>query len=156
MSSQKRNNINSIGQKAVKNRRLNCETNLSVNIMSSVNKTNLIEVMERPDKSENDKKSYRVIRLANGLTALLVSNPAAANGVNDSSAHQTSIEASFASSDNENESDESADESDEDENGNDGTKLAACSLCVDVGSFSDPRNIQGLAHFLGEYFKNHT
>lgn len=27
-------------------------------------------------------------------------------------------------------------------------KLAACSLCIDVGSFSDPRDIQGLSHFL--------
>lgn len=32
--------------------------------------------------------------------------------------------------------------------GDDKEKLAACSLCIDVGSFSDPRDIQGLAHFL--------
>lgn len=158
MSSQKRSNINSISQKRVKSRRLNSEIDPSVKIMSSVNKTNLIEVMESPDKSENDKKSYRVIRLANGLTALLVSSPASAKSAVDSSANQRSIEASSASSDdeNDNESDESGEESDDDENGNDGTKLAACSLCVDVGSFSDPRNIQGLAHFLGEYFINHA
>lgn len=30
----------------------------------------------------------------------------------------------------------------------DGEKLAAAALCVGVGSFSDPRNVQGLAHFL--------
>lgn len=29
-----------------------------------------------------------------------------------------------------------------------GEKLAAAALCVGVGSFSDPRNVQGLAHFL--------
>lgn len=29
-----------------------------------------------------------------------------------------------------------------------GEKLAAAALCVGVGSFSDPRHVQGLAHFL--------
>lgn len=34
-----------------------------------------VEVMETPGKSENDKKTYRVIRLRNGLKAILVSDP---------------------------------------------------------------------------------
>lgn len=77
-----------------------------------------IEVLETPEKSENDRKSYRVIRLANGLKALLISVPV-----------ENAAEIGKSS------------ESD---------KLAACSLGVDVGSFSDPREIQGLAHFLGK------
>ncbi|XP_018306505.1 nardilysin-like [Mycetomoellerius zeteki] len=37
-------------------------------------KRNGVEYLERPVKSENDKKEYRVIRLPNGFTALLISN----------------------------------------------------------------------------------
>lgn len=48
--------------------------------------------------------------------------------------------------------DEDDDEEDEDDDDDDAAekkeKLAACSLCIDVGSFSDPRDIQGLSHFL--------
>lgn len=125
----------------------------------------LVEVMETPDKSENDKKSYRVVRLANGLKALLISDPnqnSASHGdSNDDHTHKHRHE-SVAASDGEDEETESEGEekhledSDDDEAGDDDThrekrgKLAACSLCVDVGSFSDPRDVQGLAHFLGK------
>lgn len=86
-----------------------------------------VEVFEVPDKSENDKKSYRVIRLINGLKVLLISTSTQSIPT-EQLINSTNVE-------DENESD---------------NKLAACSLCVDVGSFSNPRDIQGLAHFLGK------
>lgn len=53
---------------------------------------------------------------------------------------------------NEEDADDDADEGEEYDAGGGGggekERLAACSLCIDVGSFSDPRDIQGLAHFL--------
>lgn len=82
-----------------------------------------VAVLETPVKSENDKKSYRLIRLPNGLKVLLISTPSNKTGDN------ASAELS--------------------------SKLAACAVCVDVGSFSDPLNIPGMAHFLGN-FKSST
>lgn len=81
-----------------------------------------VEILEAPYKSENDEKLYRAIRLNNGLTALLISTPQ----------RHTLVE----------------------RNGN-GTQVhthqrsAAVSLAVDVGSLSDPRDAQGLAHLIG-------
>lgn len=70
-----------------------------------------VTVLETPIKSEGDKKEYRLIKLANGLKALLVSKS------NDGT------------------STESED-------------LAAADLTITVGSFQDPSNAMGLAHFL--------
>ncbi|XP_018368701.1 PREDICTED: nardilysin-like [Trachymyrmex cornetzi] len=67
-----------------------------------------VEYLENPVKSENDKKDYRVIRLINDLTALLVSD---INLKTDDSQNKE-------------------DERDE--------KKAVCGLCVEVGCFSDP------------------
>lgn len=64
-----------------------------------------------PVKSEGDKKNYRLIRLSNGLKALLISKK----------------------------DDEGLTKSEE---------IAAACLAVKVGSFDDPRNAMGLAHFL--------
>lgn len=86
-----------------------------------------VEVLQVPDKSENDKKSYRVIRLPNGLKALLIST------ANKEVAERE-------------QSDDDVNDPRNEKRGN----LAACSLCVDVGSYSDPRDVQGLAHFLGK------
>lgn len=139
-------------------------TQLPTQAFGGNNKTNFskmtvtaVEVMETPDKAESDKKNYRVIRLANGLTALLISDPIAAEGTNgnqpkephpvaDEQCESDSESAASASSGEEDEDDE------EERPSRDGKeKLAACSLCVGVGSFSDPRDIQGLAHFLGKW-----
>lgn len=128
------------------------------NTMQIVQK-NETEILEAPDKSEIDKKLYRVIRLSNGLTALLIYDPVAdTKTIADFSncnvkMNGTHVNAAAASDDDETESEASDDEEDatEDETRE---KLAACSLSVDVGSFSDPRDVQGLAHFLGEY-RNH-
>ncbi|KAG5339105.1 NRDC protein, partial [Acromyrmex heyeri] len=69
------------------------------------------EHLHQPDKSENDKKEYRAIRLSNGLEALLISDK-----------HLTT------SSSQENK--------------------ATCSLCVDVGNFSDPPEFPGISYIL--------
>ncbi|XP_014231468.1 nardilysin [Trichogramma pretiosum] len=124
-----------------------------------------VEYLEAPFKSESDKKEYRVIKLPNGLVALLISDPSGA---------QESQGKEAATSDEETEDDEEHDEEDKtDEEGDDesegscfeedeesgvekkgkksseeGEKMAACALCVGVGSFSDPPEIPGLAHFL--------
>ncbi|KAL7032015.1 hypothetical protein ACKWTF_007199 [Chironomus riparius] len=66
-----------------------------------------MEVLSTPIKSENDKKNYRLIKLENGLKALLISK------------------------------------TDDEE----GKTVAAASLCVYVGSYENPPNVLGLAHF---------
>ena len=98
------------------------------------NKTSSVEVLDTPVKSENDKKSYRVIRLENGLKALLISVPSKKDSLpkptsNDNKQEKATVDTSEESELN--------------------SKLAACSVCVDVGSFSNPPEVQGMAHFLG-------
>ncbi|XP_018370249.1 PREDICTED: nardilysin-like [Trachymyrmex cornetzi] len=83
-----------------------------------------VEYLDQPDKSENDKKEYRAIRLPNGLEALLISD----EYLTTSSSEE---------------------------------KKAACSLCVNVGNFSDPPEFPGISNVVGyeymffrEYKKN--
>lgn len=85
-----------------------------------------IEIMETPLKSKYDGKSYRLIRLNNGLTALLVST--LENTMNSSEKRVDKAEhVSFHQ------------------------KKSACSLRIEVGSFSNPRDAQGLAHLIGNF-----
>ncbi|XP_077862636.1 nardilysin-like [Saccoglossus kowalevskii] len=120
-------------------------------------------------KSPNDSREYRVIELENGLTALLISD------IKSASEKCTQDDADDEDDDDDSDlSDESCDsededymeDSDEDEEGVDGgesdeeggnprksaasksVKMAAAALCIGVGSFSDPTDIPGLAHFL--------
>lgn len=74
--------------------------------------TKELEVLLTPEKSLSDQKEYSLIKLQNGLKALLVKNPTNCD-----------------------------DESHKDNS-------AAVSLCIDVGSFEDPLEVQGLFHFL--------
>lgn len=160
MSSHKRicdglNNSSPSKVRCVKSESNQCAKEVStVQTFKLLNKDEMdsVEVMETPDKSENDKKSYRVIRLKNGLKALLISDPTQKAALPSDDADK--FTAAATTSDDEEESEES-EQSDDDEmesssHGEKRGKLAACSLCVDVGSFSDPREIQGLAHFLGK------
>ncbi|XP_074109698.1 nardilysin [Cotesia typhae] len=121
------------------------------------------DYLDTPVKSDNDKKEYRVIKLQNGLTALLI-----ADTHNISSEQYTNeYEAASSSSEEESEEDDDDEESEEDSSEEeDGEmemseeddkrpqvlkreeKMAACALCVGVGSFSDPPEIPGMAHFL--------
>lgn len=97
-----------------------------------------VEILTTPVKSENDKKSYRVIRLENGLKALLISVPSKEQSLLEHSTNDIKHEPSTTSRGDE----DKVKEIDE-------QKLAACALCVDVGNYSDPSDVQGLAHFLG-------
>lgn len=74
-----------------------------------MNEVEKVQVLETPIKSEGDKKDYRVIKLPNGLKALLI--------------YKT-------------------------DDGSSSENIAAASMTVEVGSFDDPPNVMGLAHFL--------
>merc|ERR1719430_2559330 len=121
-----------------------------------------VEILANPRKSINDKKEYRVIRLENGLRCLLISDVAyPLDKLDQEELEEDSIEEE--SDGNEESSDEEGDESSdigdgesEDEEGgrpgggarSTGLKMAAAGLMVHMGSFSDPDDIPGLAHFL--------
>ncbi|XP_011306829.1 nardilysin [Fopius arisanus] len=118
-----------------------------------------VEYLDIPIKSDNDKKEYRVIKLPNGLTALLIADLYTANGAcgNDEISEADTDESSTDGSDAECSSSSDASELMESYSDDECTspkapkkdeKMAACGLCVGVGSFSDPPEIQGLAHFL--------
>jgi nardilysin len=80
--------------------------------MQSERKMNQVQVLKNPIKSTGDKKEYRLIRLPNHVTALLVRK----------------VNANPSDADSED--------------------LAAANVTVKIGSFDDPTNVQGLAHFL--------
>lgn len=81
-----------------------------------------VERLESPETyKKTDKHFYRVIKLKNGLKALLISD--LTKDANKNIITSRDVE---------------------------GT--ASCSLCVGSGSSLDPRNLQGLAHLVGESF----
>ncbi|XP_028421787.1 nardilysin isoform X1 [Perca flavescens] len=119
-------------------------------------------------KSPSDPKQYRYIVLDNGLRALLISDysgPAASEG-EDSDDEDEGEEEEEEEEDNDSEDEmedesEEEEEDDDDEMGSDdedddkgkkkkgnAEKQSAAALCVGVGSFSDPSDLPGLAHFL--------
>ncbi|XP_063628856.1 nardilysin-like [Cydia splendana] len=115
-------------------------------------RTEKVEVLPEPIKSEADKKLYKTIRLENGLTALLISDPTGLDVVDEESSEEESSSSDDTSGP---ESDTQSERSGtSDQHGNkrrnefNEEKLAACALCVGVGSYSDPPDIQGLAHFV--------
>jgi nardilysin len=71
---------------------------------------NQVKVLETPIKSEGDTKDYRLIKLPNGLKALLIRY--------------------------------------NEENSSESEDIAAIKVVVNIGSFNDPPNAMGLAHFL--------
>ncbi|KAJ8395493.1 hypothetical protein AAFF_G00032270 [Aldrovandia affinis] len=93
-------------------------------------------------KSPSDPKHYRYIELSNGLRALLISDMSGAGN----------IASDEESEDGEQEQDSDFEELDEDSDGKkkkgSSEKQSAAALCVGVGSFSDPEDLPGLAHFL--------
>uniref|UniRef100_A0A6N2MFF6 Peptidase M16 N-terminal domain-containing protein n=1 Tax=Salix viminalis TaxID=40686 RepID=A0A6N2MFF6_SALVM len=125
-------------------------------------------------KSPNDKRLYRVIELENGLCALLVHDPEIyPDGVPDEIPDEARTVEDSENDDGEEEDDDDDDADDgddddeeedeemeggeedcegEEEKGKGGaslqTKKAAAAMCVAMGSFSDPAEAQGLAHFL--------
>ncbi|XP_046670211.1 nardilysin [Homalodisca vitripennis] len=126
-------------------------SSLSNNKIGQVKLSEGYAILPPPNKSEFDKKEYSVIRLSNGLTALLISDKSNILNLEDMNENSdgTSVESDSETSDVE--TDGSSVGSDEVQNpikGGCEEKLAACALCIGVGSFSDPENIPGLAHFL--------
>ncbi|XP_054271707.1 nardilysin [Macrosteles quadrilineatus] len=107
--------------------------------------------LEPPNKSQSDVKEYSVIKLPNGLTALLISDKSQIinlDELNESSESESSdSESSESGSSSQNEVSEDEDDVPK-KTINCDQKLAACALCIGVGSFSDPEEIPGLAHFL--------
>ncbi|OQR74835.1 nardilysin-like [Tropilaelaps mercedesae] len=104
-------------------------------------------------KSENDKRSYRLIELSNGLKAMLVSSAAQqpqsavkrvsldllSKYVSKGAISGKPVASSCGRSHCSTNFDEARHRSE---------KMAAAALVVKVGSFQDPVNIAGLAHFL--------
>ncbi len=108
-----------------------------------------ITTLPSPDKSESDKKTYKVIRLANNLTALLVSDGPELYHIEDFyKIPDSSSESSYSSSSEEEIDDDPAYESCQTLENVKNDKFAACALSVNVGGFCDPAEIPGLAHFL--------
>ncbi|EFN65226.1 Nardilysin [Camponotus floridanus] len=112
-------------------------SNLSPDIMPEVklvesdDKRHQVEYLETPVKSENDTKEY------------------------SSSEDETEDEDSDEDDEEEDEDENEDEDSSDDEDSSSSTKrvkrnekMAACGLCVGVGSFSDPPEIPGMAHFL--------
>ncbi|XP_045486961.1 nardilysin [Pieris rapae] len=111
-----------------------------------------VEVLSEPIKSVSDKKLYKTIRLENGLTALLISDPSKVVDNENSSSEEETSESDQTGSDSDGAQSVQSVASDQHNTKRrsefDEEKLAACALCVGVGSYSDPPEIQGLAHFV--------
>ncbi|KAG9333933.1 hypothetical protein JZ751_009396 [Albula glossodonta] len=125
-------------------------------------------------KSPSDPKQYRYIQLANGLRALLISDRSSTDGraageddEEDDSEEGEEEEEEGEEEEEEEDSGEGTEEEEEEgeeeqdsdfeelDEDNEGKKKkgksekqAAAALCIGVGSFSDPGDLPGLAHFL--------
>ena len=123
----------------------------------------------------SDKKNYRVIELENGLKALLISDESyPLDKLDEEDKNVIEDEMMDGDGDGDGEEEEEDDEDDDDEGEEDdddeeecddddveepgsskrkvlestGLKMSAAGLCVHMGSFSDPEDLPGLAHFL--------
>ncbi|XP_062326122.1 nardilysin-like isoform X1 [Osmerus eperlanus] len=116
-------------------------------------------------KSPSDPKQYRYIELTNGFRALLISD---FSGVltSDDESECADDEEEGEEGQNDDSGEGTEEDSDEEDDGNDSDienvddemegkrkkgfseKRSAAALCVGVGSFSDPDDLPGFAHFL--------
>ncbi|XP_077439809.1 nardilysin b [Vanacampus margaritifer] len=121
-------------------------------------------------KSPSDPKKYRFVQLSNGLRALLISDLSAADGKTEGGdgeperdddgggGGEDEDEADSGEGSEEDEEDDEDEEQDSDfeeldednaaKKKKSSEKQAAAALCINVGSFSDPDDLPGLAHFL--------
>uniref|UniRef100_A0A3Q1EBR3 Nardilysin convertase n=1 Tax=Acanthochromis polyacanthus TaxID=80966 RepID=A0A3Q1EBR3_9TELE len=122
-------------------------------------------------KSPSDPKKYRYIELTNGLRALLISDFSGTSGTGGVDPEDRREEEEEVEEEEEEEEEEDSgegseeDEEDKEEEEQDSDfgeldeentakkkksseKQAAAALCISVGSFSDPEDLPGLAHFL--------
>ncbi|MCL7024740.1 hypothetical protein MKW94_013598 [Papaver nudicaule] len=119
-------------------------------------------------KAPTDKRLYRIVYLPNGLQALLIHDPEIfpegppdpSKTLEDDNAEEEEEEEE--EDDEEDDDDEEEDDDEDDEEDDDDeeeelnekptgvppTKKAAAAMSVGMGSFSDPSEAQGLAHFL--------
>ncbi|KAK4707469.1 hypothetical protein R3W88_032961 [Solanum pinnatisectum] len=115
------------------------------------------------EKSPNDKRLYRYIQLPNGLCALLVHDPDIyPDGLPEHSGNPEAEEDEGSEDEDDEESEDSEEGEEESDDADDeeetevrdkrskgaAQKKAAAAMCVTTGSFSDPYDAQGLAHFL--------
>eukprot|EP00250_Pteridium_aquilinum_P001882 c12089_g1_i1 orf=386-3718(-) len=128
-------------------------------------------------KSPSDDREYELVHLPNGLCALLVHDPKISNGEDDDDIDDEDGEEEDDGEDDDEDDDDYEDvtdcpdclengsctahndnDSSEDGNSEDGNrrthdfgskkKMAAAALAVGIGSFADPKDAQGLFHFL--------
>ena len=93
--------------------------------------------LERP---ESDTRQYRLIKLPNGISVLLISDPSIGGGEAGAAREPVSCwpcSRQATATDDEANDDEAA-----------ATKKAACALSVGVGYLSDPSELQGCAHYV--------
>uniref|UniRef100_A0A8C1Q204 Uncharacterized protein n=1 Tax=Cyprinus carpio TaxID=7962 RepID=A0A8C1Q204_CYPCA len=94
-------------------------------------------------KSPSDPKKYRYIELSNGLKALLISD------LTQSESNKEPVAKEEEDSGEEEDGDsESTNEDSSCVRKCSSEKQSAAALCISVGSFSDPADLPGLAHFL--------
>ena len=136
--------------------RLRSALKLPINKFRPVEISNfkMIETLPTPVKSANDSKDYKVIKLPNGLKVLLISDTSydleKLDQEEDDLEHDKENDEDSGGEEEEEEDmedQESEDEEDE-KSGSSGLKKSAAGLCIGMGCFSDPMELQGLAHFL--------
>ena len=104
-----------------------------------------------PMKASTDKKEYKALQLVNGMRVLLISDTSYDLEKLD---QEENLEDDGTDSEaNSHESGEESDEENEQQSPStaaksvSGLKKSAAGLCVGMGSFSDPWELPGLAHF---------
>ncbi|CAK8685332.1 unnamed protein product [Clavelina lepadiformis] len=124
-----------------------------------------VTVLPEPVKSDSDRKNYRLVKLFSGFRVLIISDlhGSRGKGVTDQSLDSDDCDEDVDCEEDGEEGEESSNSESENsfrESDNESVlsiktskhekpkKQAAAALCVDVGSFSDPSNLPGLAHFL--------
>ncbi|KAH9637553.1 hypothetical protein HF086_010198 [Spodoptera exigua] len=80
---------------------INNKSKPTINMSS---RTEKVEVLPEPIKSDADKKLFKTIRLENGLTALLISDPSRPSGDNETSSSEEETSGSDETTDPESES----------------------------------------------------
>ena len=118
---------------------------------STATTTNVLEGPDlNPSRSPFDKKVYKQILLPNGLRVVLISDTVAmtqsynAGGIYEHDGDDDDDDESIDDGDDNDDDDD--DHSTESEAG--GLRNAAAAMVVGVGTFFDPPECQGLAHFL--------
>ena len=111
---------------------------------SSKAKKTAPKLLATPNKSPADPLEYRALQLYNGLKVLLISDPTADMGLSDEDEEDYSEDEEMSEEEDEMSENEDGEHADDDI----GLRNAAAALCVNSGSFHEPKDAPGLAHFL--------